>query len=127
MHCKLLIHCPKVWPPALPANYNLSCQKPIPTFCFASPFKQLCTTGAAAFLFFIFLYKSKKTWYNKVATQVNIFSERTVCYFCYRQKCILLFGMPMFAMQNTCVAAIGVVHFSCAASAAHFLFWRKRK
>ena len=28
-------------------------------------------------------------------------------------------------MRKLCVAAIGVVHFSCVASAAHFLFLRR--
>ena len=43
--------------------------------------------------------------------------------FLFWQKCTCCFHTPFSSAQKiTCVAAMEAVHFSCAASAAHFLF-----
>lgn len=78
--------------------------------------------GCAFFLFY--QNNLKKIWtvglfYDIIiiATQVNIFIIKV----CISTIKIHTLFSHTFMMKITCVAAIGVMYFSCAASAAHFL------
>jgi hypothetical protein len=58
--------------------------------------------------------------YNEGATQVNKHASKV--YIFTMVKMYALFRIPFLRIGITCVAAIGAMHFSCVASAAHFLF-----
>ena len=57
------------------------------------------------------------------ATQLNILRTEWYVIFIYLVKMHALFSHTKLCVYESCVAAKGVMRFSCVASAAHFLFY----